>query len=142
MPTEFFQWDDRLLTGIRVIDEQHRQLFEEANNLIKATVHHEGEAVIGKFLDYIEMYSREHFESEDDLMMMYNYPRIAEHRREHAFFFEETGKMRQEIGEHYTTGSVIRVAARLILWMSRHIPRQDMPLAEHVRKIERQTSEG
>lgn len=145
MPTtprkEFFRWDDGLLTGVRVIDEQHKQLFEEANNLMVAVVRHDGEAIIGKFLDYLETYSKEHFASEDDLMQMYAYPRIEEHRREHAYFFDETRRMRQEIGANYTTGAVIQVATKIIVWMTRHIPKQDMPLVEHIRKIERQTAE-
>ncbi len=69
-----FEWSDEYSVGIRMIDYDHRGLFEVLNDLQDAVEHRHGEAEIGHTITYLVHYVQAHFEREERLMREYGRP--------------------------------------------------------------------
>ena len=78
-----FAWSDDLLTGVRDIDEQHRELFSRVNTLIVACTQQKGKDEIGNYLQFLMDYVAFHFAAEEREMTTYQYPGLPELEREH-----------------------------------------------------------
>jgi hemerythrin len=133
MPLEFFPWDGSLDTGVRILDQQHQDLFEEVNKLLLATARHEGHKIVGKFLGYLGQYVVEHFATEADLMEKTGYPAMEEHMAAHLAFAEEYQRLTGTLTD-YSMVVVIQVASRVNHWMHEHIPQHDQALVAFLRK--------
>ena len=85
---EPFKWCDSYSLGIKVIDDQHKQLLNFVNELSHHAVNHEGEEhtifreIIANVVDYIKI----HFATEEGIMLATGYPGFAEHKRHHKSF--------------------------------------------------------
>jgi hemerythrin len=73
-------WDVRYEIGNELLDNQHKYLFELANNLFKA----ESLINIIEILDKLILYVNSHFVEEEGLMSEIEYPDIISHRTLHA----------------------------------------------------------
>lgn len=82
----FMEWSDKLLTGVREVDEQHKKLVALINELYDAMKQGKGKEVIDKALDELVKYAGYHFSTEETLMTKYGYPELASHKREHENF--------------------------------------------------------
>lgn len=83
---DFMPWSDEYKLGIKMIDDDHRSLFNTANHLHRAVKTHEGHETVKATFDMLTKYVHEHFAREEQLMEEANYPGLDEHRRLHANF--------------------------------------------------------
>ena len=60
-----FEWSQDYAVGIRLIDNDHRGLFETINALHEAVQQESGEAEIGNTLNALIRYVQEHFTREN-----------------------------------------------------------------------------
>ncbi len=122
-------WDERLVTGIDKIDEQHQiliNLFNEANT--KLTADNSAE-----FLEYITRdllsYALYHFETEEQLMQQYGYVEEANaHIQQHRSFSAKVVAVRNDI----KAGMLIsreELLSFLNGWLIDHILNTDKRLA-------------
>jgi hemerythrin len=86
--SELITWSDTFAFGIKLIDDQHKELVDLVNEMfLHATGNDEQEheyfsSVIQKAVHYIKI----HFATEEKLMRGINYPDYAEHKRNHDCF--------------------------------------------------------
>ena len=73
------QWKDSFKIGDAAIDEQHRELFNRATNILAATSH-EGQVISAMRLF---QYMRTHLSHEEELMRRIQYPDVEAHTLEH-----------------------------------------------------------
>jgi hemerythrin len=73
------QWKDSFKIGDAAIDEQHRELFSRATNILAATSH-EGQVISAMRLF---QYMRTHLSHEEELMRRIQYPDVEAHTLEH-----------------------------------------------------------
>lgn len=74
------QWKEEFVTGIDIIDEQHKEYIEVLNELEQYGTNKDLFLVtLMKLQSHIEM----HFNSEEEYMRNYSYPHIQEHIIEH-----------------------------------------------------------
>jgi hemerythrin len=80
-------WEDKYVTGIQLIDDQHKELFSLTNELFNACIgRNDYETLDGVFKDTMERmvdYVRFHFSAEQVLLQRINYPEYQEHKKEH-----------------------------------------------------------
>lgn len=128
------EWDDTLLTGNAEIDQQHQMLFRVANELHQAILEGSGQEMVGSIADKLSRYSSEHFRIEEQLMVDWGYPQLAQHRRSHekvSMVVNEFGRSHQSVAPFQVLQflvSLIRVHIRevdtlFIRWLREH--RQD-----------------
>jgi hemerythrin len=85
-------WDESLSVGIKEIDKQHQELVKIINCLVEnedASGHSEP---IAHVLDRMTQYAVYHFETEEALMLKYNYPEYESQRDDHTQFKMKTAK--------------------------------------------------
>jgi hemerythrin len=78
-------WDEKYATGIKLIDDQHKELISITNELFQACL--DGENVVkdvfketmGRMVDYV----RFHFGAEQELLQRVKYPDYQEHKKQH-----------------------------------------------------------
>lgn len=126
-------FDDAMITGIDMIDEQHRELVEIYNHLNDA--YHAGRAnrEMGEILAHLVKYTRAHFKAEEELMVRYGYDNVAEHRVEHADLLDKLKSfvVRFTKRKERISTEILDFVAN---WIQRHILESDMDYAGPVRQ--------
>lgn len=122
-------WNDRFVTGIDKIDEQHRiliNLFNEANT--RLTTHYSAEFLEAITRDLLS-YALYHFETEEQLMQQYDYVEdVDTHIQQHRRFSTRVVAVRNNI----KMGILIShedLLAFLNSWLIDHILNTDKRLA-------------
>ena len=76
-------WSESYNTGIKLIDNQHKELVNLTNKLYQACLSKDGEEVFKDTMSNMVDYVRFHFTAELELLERVNYPGLSEHREEH-----------------------------------------------------------
>lgn len=90
------EWDEKYLLNINVIDEQHRGFFDLVKNELSRN-NKPGEKQLVEVINHLEDYIKEHFYTEERLLIKSGYNDIENHKAQHAFFIEKVDKMKLEI---------------------------------------------
>ncbi|MBY0463917.1 MAG: diguanylate cyclase, partial [Burkholderiales bacterium] len=75
---------DAHLTGVAVIDEQHRELVRQVNEINRAIVSNQGPKVVQSLFDALFAFAKLHFDTEGRLMAQVNYPAREAHEQAHT----------------------------------------------------------
>ena len=86
MVDQYIPWSDKYSVGIRVIDNDHRDLFSIVNELHQATENNSSVTVMSEIINRLIKYVQGHFEREERLMAEYKYPGLSDHRIRHQDF--------------------------------------------------------
>jgi hemerythrin-like metal-binding protein len=118
-------WDESLSVGIKKIDKQHQELVKIINCLVEnedASGHSEP---IAHVLDRMTQYAVYHFETEEALMLQYNYPEYESHRDDHTQFKMKTAKFCLDALQGKET-LPDELLSYLRNWLTHHILKADM----------------
>jgi hemerythrin len=134
----FVQWESRYALGIKIIDEQHKRLFDLTNELYEKC-HLGDNAVHDQFIKTLHMmvkYVIEHFSAEEKIMEHVGYPRTAEQKEQHAAF---TKKVIEESQKY--AGGIVGVPQDLVHflrdWLVSHIAVYDQVLADYIHHLKK-----
>lgn len=86
-----FAFSDKYKTGVAMIDEEHRRLFEiisDTNDVIHAELMHDKYDEIMRLLSELREYTESHFGDEEAYMERISYPLIGAQKRAHTAFVE------------------------------------------------------
>jgi hemerythrin len=128
-------WKEEFVTGIPIIDEQHRKLFEIGERLYgmldnpETADHSES---LKQVLKELTGYAKYHFEFEEGLLEAAGYPALEVQEREHERFFakvEELSAKDLEINPVETTREVLEY---VLQWIGTHILEKDMDYQTYV----------
>ena len=127
-------WSPEYATGIDIIDEQHKRIFDylsEIDQAIKTQSASAVEYVVKSLFDY----AISHNSFEEGLMEKAGYPMLEPHRRVHESFKSRTQAYaaRLENGEdHLRLAREVRT--EIGLWLTNHIKRDDQHYVPCVKK--------
>ncbi len=138
-PNDPFAFTDRFKTGIQLIDDEHRKLFEiikETNELICAELLHDKYDRIMELLAKLKDYTEFHFHDEETLMERIDYPGLEAQKHAHAAFVERLVDV--DLGtlddiDNDQQAYLLDLINYLIGWLSNHILVSDKKIAEYVR---------
>lgn len=126
-------WSDKFETGIKVIDRDHKTLFEEIGNLTDALMRDQSAAEIEQAIVCLETYVMEHFKREETFMIQAGYPGTEEHLRTHRAMQRRVRCLR----EIFRTGDEridpLKLGRFLNRWLSGHIMKTDMDYVPYLR---------
>lgn len=74
-----FTWSDDLKTGLPEIDEQHKALIQQFNELLSACAQNNGQEELTRFVRFLTVYVRIHFQDEEKFMAGRSYGGMALH---------------------------------------------------------------
>jgi hemerythrin len=128
-----FDWRDEFLIGDSVVDAQHRTFFEEVGQLRSALLASEPQA---KFLEYYDAFGasiRTHFADEERLMERIGFPRLREHRFEHALLLTRVEEVRREIAAADCLLDCMLSSRNLMVMLVEHLLHEDMRIKAFLR---------
>jgi hemerythrin-like metal-binding protein len=122
-----FTFTDKFKTGISLVDDEHRHLFEiikQTNDLIHEDLLHDKYDRIMQLLAELKDYTEFHFKDEEDLMTRIGYPEIEAQKRAHSAFIERLVEINvdglDEI-DNNQQAYLLDLVDFLVSWLSNHI---------------------
>jgi hemerythrin len=134
----FVPWESKYVLGVKIIDEQHKHLFDLTNELYEKC--HLGESAVHdqfiKTLHMLVQYVIEHFSTEEKIMTQIGYPGIAEQKEQHGAFTRKVMEESKKYG-----GGTSNVPQDLVHflrdWIVSHIAVYDKVLADYIHRLKR-----
>jgi hemerythrin len=125
------EWTPDLSTGVSLLDEQHREIYQWLAELQSAA--DDERTLFGVYsLTRLKHYTRAHFAAEEALMKAAGYPGLAAHAAEHATFRARLDELHlKSIGQDISKDTV----DFLTNWLTSHITRTDMAYVPHLQKL-------
>ncbi|MDH4163580.1 MAG: bacteriohemerythrin [Nitrospirota bacterium] len=130
---------NELNLGISELDDQHQAFFLHMVGLRRALIDGMGgRDKLMKTLRFLQGWVQDHFQAEERLMRTHNYPGILVHRLEHEKFakvvaeFSAKARDLDERGE-VTSFLAVEVEHKLENWLTGHIKKMDLKMAEFVK---------
>jgi len=124
------EWTNALATGHATIDEQHRELLHCLTELETATT--EQRTLLAVYaITRLKHYVRDHFATEEAVMVECNFPKLKEHIREHENF-------RAKILDLQNKSIVLDVSTEMVeflsKWLVGHIGSSDREYMPYIKK--------
>ena len=131
--TEKFTWTSDYETGIDVIDAQHRDLFKKFDNFCLAIYGGEGKTRLGELISFLDIYIQDHFEVEEALMSINNYPEYYKHIELHRKFSAIYNRFKKEFEKRGgDTYMALQLEREIRGWWKNHILSADMMYVPYI----------
>ena len=114
------EWGEHLSVGIKVFDDEHKQLVQLVNKLNQALQAGSAKKTMEEILQNLVNYTKIHFKHEEDYMVLYDYPEYAKHKQEH----EALTKQVMDFVQRYNEGKAVfslELMNFLTDWLTKHI---------------------
>ncbi len=114
-----FKWDGSYSVGDKLLDEQHKRIFNLGNEISNMDSVNSKKVVMNLF-----KHTREHFDHEEELMQEVEFPGFEEHRELHNDLIEKLGNIeRQSPDNNHSNSYIFR---KLVYdWIIDHIMNQN-----------------
>ena len=127
-------WNEKYETGNTQVDNEHKEIFKLAQNVIEASFDSE-EVQIEVALGFLASYTITHFKNEERLMMESDYPDMAVHKKQHDDFIIEVTALIERVKKESDTSKNNSDAKKVIVnWLTDHVLGSDKVMADHYRK--------
>ena len=128
-------WSEDYVIGIKEIDEQHKAFFEAAHRLYDRILNCEGEKAIEESVTFLSDYANRHFRTEEAFMQKHGFPRLEEHQKLHAEFFDMLEALVHDLNlfgpSQHLADQALEVSQD---WLIHHITDEDAQYAAHARQ--------
>lgn len=127
------EWQDKYAIGVEEIDNQHKKLFELANNIYDLLKNDPTEDKYDKIIDLIEElrnYTIYHFNSEEEYMESIDYMRIFSQKIAHKNFIDKIMDIDLSQIDKNQDKYLIDTLNFIIDWLSEHIIKADHRITE------------
>lgn len=135
-----FAFTSKYRTGITLIDDEHRRLFEiikETNDLIHEEFLHDKYDEIVRLINELRAYTEFHFSDEEALMERIQYPGLDAQKRAHSAFIERLVEIDlndlDEMDDHQQE-YLLDLIRFLLDWLTNHILACDCKIGEYMRE--------
>ena len=120
------EWSDRFATGHLQVDHQHETLFRTFNEFDEASRGALPRERIDGLIRFLEEYTRNHFATEEALMIRAHYPGHDLHRQEHSDLLTRVGFLSELRKVEEPIIPPEGLARFMADWLENHILRWDM----------------
>ncbi len=122
---DLITWNESLITGLTIIDAQHKTLINKANKLHECIYDNNSCSNLSILLDELLEYAFYHFETEEEFFDKYNYLDKETHLKEHNNFRNYI-KSFLEVKDKNNILEAINLLSYLNEWIIHHIKEVDM----------------
>ena len=121
-------WNKSLETGILAIDEQHKELFKQADVLFDQ----KNADRVPQTLQFLEKYVEKHFKDEQLLHLKSRYPKLEQHKKMHSDFVSAFKKMQEEYNSDGNKLQILlKINKTVSAWLTNHIMVCDREFADY-----------
>lgn len=117
-------WKEEYRIGVKLIDEQHKKLFELANkafDLLKDDFYIDKYDDIIMILKELKNYAIYHFKSEEDYMESIKYRKILSHKVEHDDFIQKIEEVDIDKIDENQDKYILDLLEFIVNWIDKHI---------------------
>ena len=119
------EWTPDLSTGVSVLDEQHKAIFQWLAQLESASA--EQRTLFGVYvLTRLKHHMREHFATEEAMMKAVGYPDLARHQAEHEVFRTRLEELQLKSIAQDISADTVHFLSH---WLGNHIAESDLAYA-------------
>lgn len=129
----FIEWNDKFLTKIKKIDNQHKVLVDIINKLHHDVIMDKNGSLINEHLMDLKIYTINHFSTEEKILKKYNYPAEKEHKEGHQKFINKVSENLFDVSSDKLAQGY-RLIEFLKDWILNHILVHDMEYVSHLKK--------
>ena len=129
-------WTQELSVGVDLIDEQHKKMFEMADELFKAEKDRREKEFLAELFDFLDDYIKSHIADEERYMSEIGYPELALQKKEHAEFARQLQILKKEYDS--SGGDIVLIINmnHIILdWLKNHISKLDSKIGEYAKGL-------
>ena len=141
--SELLVWSATYACGIKVIDDQHKHLFDVVNDMFTHVTGNEAEERIylNDILQKAVKYIRVHFGTEEKIMATTKFSGLAEHKKAHENFILTVADNLKNLasGKRLT---LIFFSRFLKNWILSHVAVMDKQYFDHLRMIATRKGDG
>ena len=123
-------WNDSYMTGIEILDEQHRGIVSIINSLHYLLFIQNDDTLLRSTVDMINGYAKTHFQTEIGLLKNSRYPKLQEHQSLHDHLVAESDRIFMDCLKE--GGDPTLYLGFLKKWWQTHITREDMAHKEYL----------
>ena len=129
-------WDDKYSTGVREIDDEHKELFDTLREIDSAISRKADAAETGAFLKKLTAATSKHFADEEAMMHKTKYPGMTLHIANHQRLMEKLGAFS---ARHSRDGAQLNQHALSFLrdWLLYHIENDDTRYGDWLKDLVR-----
>lgn len=126
------QWsEERHGTGVKEIDDQHKELFRQVNHLLTAMRSGKGREELDPLMKFLAEYAVRHFSCEEKHMESRNCSACKANKAAHENFLKEFGRVMDEYKKTGPSSNiVVRLQSVLCKWLDEHISKIDTKLKD------------
>jgi hemerythrin len=125
-------WSDDLESGNQLIDYQHRELIRRFETLETAIIQGQGFQEVKSVAAFLQRYVLTHFNTEEQDMLSFNYPRLGEHVAQHDLCKKRIFQFKKYIETEKDKNKVQNLALSMIgLWVRDHILNHDIQYIQY-----------
>ncbi len=125
------KWDGSLAIGIKVIDEQHRQIFERLLAIENSVTKRDPWHILRFMLSQLAESMKFHLAVEEAFLEVTRYPDLLEHRESHAKIIELMADLETKLQR---SGSSDNLVGFFENWFVRHVISSDRDYAAYMKK--------
>lgn len=123
-----FAFTDKYKTGITLIDDEHRRLFEiikETNDVIETELVHDKYDAIVHILEGLKDYTIMHFQDEERYMESISYDGLPLQRVAHTAFVDRLNEINLDDVDDHQKEYLEELIDFLLAWLTNHILKMD-----------------
>ena len=114
------EWKNSYRVGIESLDKQHRHLLDLINQLSTLDPKARDGKALFTVLNALAEYAQTHFETEEQYLKKYDFPRLVQHQREHVAFTADVFRLAQRL-EQANPAIYTEVCAFVKDWYISHV---------------------
>jgi len=124
-------WNKKYNIGIELVDLQHQYFLNLIKRLSKYLDHDLSKYMITRIINEILKYADFHFQSEENLMLIENYPEYEKHEELHKDLIEDIGTFLN----YYSKGEKqpAELIEFLLKWFIDHTLEEDKKFGDYIR---------
>lgn len=123
------QWTTDLSTRVIEIDDQHKELFRQIDQLIHAWKQGAGRAEAENIIRFLGDYVHYHFRAEEKYMDKFGYAGARNHKAQHAVFLNAFSRMKERYLRSGVSSELIAdTNEQLVDWFVNHVKYADKAL--------------
>jgi hemerythrin len=128
-----FVWNQSYSVGHAEIDEQHKQLFQMADDLHAAMLEGRGKEALSGLFTRLITYTRHHFSCEERIMRENAYPGYVQHHMEHEKLTQQVLDLQKKVASGKATVTM-EIMQFLSDWLRNHIQVNDQKVSAYIKK--------
>lgn len=133
-----FEWKDSYNCGVKRIDDEHKRLFEIGESVYELIINENHVDYFGDVLNLIEdlkEYTVYHFEDEERIMQLYDYPEYKSQKIAHDAFINRIESLNLEELDEDIQKSVLKLLDFIYEWISEHILGMDLKIKDYFESL-------